>query len=226
MGPCLIKKRNLGLKAEEMYWESPELNPLETLEGVEQAAHPCEGGQVKSSRLIGRAEVQLMKHGFTFVCHTQTFTTWSFAIINVKLESSDLLFVVSPQLMFSSIVVRPVDHADGSGVVKPRHAVVALRESQWDGYNPNESNHNLGGGGGETWLQWVDDGHVSVEEEEVRLSWRNSRWTLLIKVRIVNGVKVMEAQSRAVGNKTSSHPIMKLCRLNVQKFKLRSLKSL
>lgn len=64
--------------------------------------------------------------------------------------------------MFSPIVVRPVHHADRPGVVKSRHAVVALRESQTDCHHPNQGNHHLCRGGGEPWLQWVDDGHVPV----------------------------------------------------------------
>lgn len=62
--------------------------------------------------------------------------------------------------MCSSIIVRPVDQAHRPGVVKSRHAVVALRESQTDGHNPNQSNYNLCRGGGEAGLQGVDDGHV------------------------------------------------------------------
>lgn len=62
--------------------------------------------------------------------------------------------------MCSSVVVRPVHHAHGSGVVESRHTVVALRESQREGYNPNQGDHNLCRGGGEAGLQWVDDGHV------------------------------------------------------------------
>ena len=62
--------------------------------------------------------------------------------------------------MFSSIVVRPVDHAHGPRVVKSGHTVVALRESQADGHYPNQCNHNLCRGGGEAGLQGVDDGHV------------------------------------------------------------------
>lgn len=64
--------------------------------------------------------------------------------------------------MLSSIVAGPVHHADGPGVVEYRHAVVALRESQTDGNHPNQANHHLSRGGGEAWLQGVDDGHVPV----------------------------------------------------------------
>lgn len=66
--------------------------------------------------------------------------------------------------MFSSVVVRPVDHAHGPGVVKSGHTVVALRESQADGHYPNQGDHNLCRGGGEAGLQRVDDGHVPAGE--------------------------------------------------------------
>ncbi len=62
--------------------------------------------------------------------------------------------------MCSSVIIRPVDHAHSSWVVKSRHAVVALRESQQDCHNPYQGNHNLRRGGGEAGLQGVDDGHV------------------------------------------------------------------
>lgn len=62
--------------------------------------------------------------------------------------------------MCSSVIIRPVDHAHCSWVVKFGHAVVALRESQQDCYNPYQGNHNLCRGGGEAGLQRVDDGHV------------------------------------------------------------------
>lgn len=62
--------------------------------------------------------------------------------------------------MFSSIVAGPVHHTDGPGVIKSRHAVVALRESQTDSNHPNQGNYHLCSGGGESWLQGVNDGHI------------------------------------------------------------------
>lgn len=61
-------------------------------------------------------------------------------------------FSLVPELMCSSIIIRPVDHADRSRIVEPGHTVVALRESQCKCHNPNHTNHNLGGGGGEAGL--------------------------------------------------------------------------
>ena len=85
--------------------------------------------------------------------------------MHVLLFSCLFLFFLhpSPQLVCSSIIVGPVDHAHSSGVVKSRHAVVALRKSQRECDDPNQSYHNFCGGGGEARLQGVDDGHVPVK---------------------------------------------------------------
>lgn len=79
----------------------------------------------------------------------------------------------SPQLMGSPIIVGPVDHAHGPGVIKSGHAVVALGKGQRDCHGPNEANYDLCGGGGEARLQGVDDGHVPE-----RSTWR---WSLRLQ---------------------------------------------
>lgn len=79
--------------------------------------------------------------------------------------------MLSPQLMGSSVVVGPVHHAHGPGVIESGHAVVALGKGQRDCHSPNQANHHLCRGGGEPRLQGVDDGHVpetSFSKESLR----------------------------------------------------------
>lgn len=55
---------------------------------------------------------------------------------------------VSREMVFPTIVIRPVDHADGPWWIMLGDRVVALGESQGECHRPDETNHNLGRCGG------------------------------------------------------------------------------
>ena len=79
---------------------------------------------------------------------------------------------VSREMVFPTIVIRPVDHADGPWWIMLGDRVVALGESQGECHRPDEANHNLGGCGGQPWFQRVNYGHVSVEEKQAKIRYR------------------------------------------------------
>lgn len=77
------------------------------------------------------------------------------------------------ELVDPSIVIWPLHHADGPRRVERCAGEETLGEGQGARHHPDDCNHYLCGCGGQPGLQWMNDGHVSMEDTQASLNKMN-----------------------------------------------------